>query len=131
VGIFHEKYTADAEVFDEASCDMPPRGWRTLSAVPVSKIPKQMKRVDKLKKSGEEKLVWVKVTTSAGIWDVKPKEPTVWWDHVEDGTVGIVIVRDGRVIGVVRLREPSYFHASIHLKWSDLGIFTITEWEEE
>ena len=129
MGIFDEKYTAGTELFDEASGDMPPVGWRTLSVVPVSKIPKSMKRVDKLKRSGEEKLVWVKVTTSANVWDVKPKEPTVWWDHVEDGTVGIVIVRDGRVIGVVRLREPSYFHASIHLKWNDLGIFTITERE--
>ena len=125
MGIFDEEYTADSEIFEEAWGDMPPDGWRTLSVVPVSKISKPMKRIDKLKKSGEEKLVWVKITTSANVWNVKPKEPAVWWDHVDDGTVGIAIVRDGRVIGVVRLRAPAYFHASILLDWNSLGIFTV------
>lgn len=81
--------------------------WRTISVVPVSKLPKKMKPIDKLKKIGDEVLIWVRV--ELGRDDEKKllvaRDTVCSIGYVSSGTAGLVFIRDGLSIATMSFSD--------------------------
>jgi hypothetical protein len=120
-----QHYTIGTEFFECILEEPPVSTWRTISVVPVAKIPKPMRRVDKLEKTGSEQLVWVKAKKRKdGTWVVRPKGDGLYWPGLDSKTAALAVIRDGCVIGVIRLEGLlPVFDYGTTLIWGKAGIF--------
>jgi hypothetical protein len=124
-GTFDVDMTLFPEIVDELyNLDK----WRTISIVPVSKIPRKAKPLYKLKTSGDSATVWVHSETDDKGTILLSRDAYTYVYPVSDKTVGLAIVRDGLCIGAFNVPQgvlDRWWGGDLTVTWQHSGIFTV------